>query len=78
MTNRGVSGVAWTIGLPHFFHGGHDHKGDRDMMEELAVSVHENYFTFKGWARANQDAKPDGTLTEKFCRNYSTFRQWSR
>lgn len=75
---KGVSSVAWTLSLTHFFHGGHDHKGEKDMMEELAVSVHENYFTFKGWSSEGRVVKNDATLTEKLSRNYSTFRQWNR
>lgn len=74
--NEEVSTVAWTLSLPHIFYG-RDREGGNDMMEALAVSVHENYFTFRGWADEGREIKPDGSLAERLCKNFATFRQWN-
>ncbi len=68
--------MAWTLSLPHIFYGRH-REGGNDMMEDLAVSVHENYFTFRGWSERGREYDPDGSLTERFSRNFATFRQWN-
>ena len=68
--------MSWSMSLPHFFHGGgrQDHG---QMMKELTVSVHENYFTFKGWDEGDRTTEGrQESLPEKLCKNFATFRQW--
>lgn len=67
--------MARALSLPHFFHRG---KNDEDdIMEDLIVSVRDNYFTFNGWEAREKGVKNTGTLVDRLNRNFATFREWT-
>ncbi|MHB8158518.1 MAG: hypothetical protein ACYDEQ_14225 [Desulfocucumaceae bacterium] len=65
------------ISLPYYFNKKHQ-RDEKDIIENLAVSVRKNYSTFDNWAAVGKKSSMKTTITGRLAENFATFREWGK